>query len=202
MPHLRSRRAGDLDPCPELWSALDQGRGLRAILDDFYGRVFSDARLAPYFVHTNQQWLVDKQYSFLMEKFTGQEVYFGDRPRNAHHWMVISDELFDYREELLASCMRAWGLSEPMIARWRRYHEVFRKQIVKERPIGLKRNGVELPLEGFEEVDMSAGGLCDACERIFEVGATARYHVRTGKAYCARCLPEGATRLRTLPPAP
>lgn len=191
MSQPQRRRAGDLAPCPELWAALDGDRGLREILQRFYARAFEDPRLAPFFTHTNQAWVVGKQHSFLKEKFTGEKAYFGDRPRNAHHWMVISDELFDYREDMLAECMREWGLAEPMVQRWREYHEAFRKQIVKARPVALKRRGQALPLEGFDTLELSVGAICDGCGEVLEVGQQVRYHVRTGKAYGACCAVTG-----------
>ena len=44
---------------------------------------------------------IEKQYSFLKACITGEKCYFGNRPRNAHHWMIIDDALFDYRQALM-----------------------------------------------------------------------------------------------------
>ena len=189
----RRRRAGDLDPDPEMWAALDDGRMLRVILEDFYERVYSDPRLAHFFRRITRDRAVDKQYEFLRDKFLGTRNFFGDRPRNAHHWMVISHELFDYREELLEDCARSAGLEERFVTRWRALDERFRKQIVKDEPFPKKVRGRALPLEGYEEIELSAGGVCDGCHEVMAVGAVARYHVRTGEAYCERCAPELTT---------
>ena len=185
----RQRRAGDLDPDPDFWEALEEGRLLRGILEDFYARVFEDPRLAPFFQNVTKGRAIDKQYEFLRDKITGSRDYFGDRPRNAHHWMVIDDALFDYREELLAECARRAGLSERFVERWRALDECFRKQIVKAAPIPKKVRGQALPLEGYESLELTAGALCDGCEQAVDVGASIRYHVRTGKAYCSSCAP-------------
>ena len=172
-----------------MWEALEQGKLLRAILEDFYGRVYEDARLARFFEHVTMGRAIDKQYEFLRDKLLGTRDYFGDRPRNAHHWMVISDELFDYREALLSTCARDAGLDERWVARLRAISERFRKQIVKDAPIPKKVRGRALPLEGYEDLVLSAGALCDACGEPIEVGDAVRYHVRTGATYCARCAP-------------
>ena len=192
---------GDLDPDPEIWGALEGGEGLTRILTEFYTLVFDDPKLNHFFVGVTRQRAIEKQYNFLRQIFTGEKIYFGDRPRNAHHWMVISDELFDYREELFASCLRRYGLAEPLIARWRRVHERFRKQIVKDHPRPKKIRGKAIPFEGYGVVKLEVGSLCDGCAEELSVGDEARYHNRTGATYCLTCVP-GRESTRPPPLAP
>lgn len=189
----RSRRRstrGPLDPAPEIWADLGGGKLLREVLVHFYTRVFSDDRLSHFFEHVTMQRVVDKQYSFLYSKLAGVALYFGERPRNAHHWMVVSDELFDYRERLLESSLREFGVSERAIERIRGIDEAFRKQIVKTAPIQRRLGGAVLPLEGFGTVELTAATLCDACEDAIEVGEIGTYHRRTGQTYCEACASE------------
>lgn len=181
------RRKGDLAPDPEMWAALEQGVGLRRVLEDFYAQVYADERLAPFFRFTTRERAIDKQFAFLREIFTGEECYFGDRPYNAHHWMVISDELFDYREELMEQALRRCGLPEPLRRRFRAVDEVFRRQIVKSAPKPRKLRGADLPLEGLGEVVIAMGTLCDGCQGEIAAGSLARYHLRTGQTYCDPC---------------
>ena len=148
---------------------------------------FAQTGVLFFFVHTSLSWAIDHQYGFLAEILSGEKLYFGDRPRNAHHWMVISDELFDYREELMQRCLEEFGLSELDRAEWRAIEEVFRGQIVKDAPIPRKRHGVALPLEGYGELELSGGGLCDDCQGAIAIGTTVKYHLRTGKTYCPAC---------------
>src|SRR5690606_3152802 len=89
------RRYPEADPI--LWEALQQGRLLSKLLAVFYHRIFRDPLLAPFFEGVTESRLVEKQYNFLCQAITGEKVYFGERPRNSHHWMVVSDELFDHR---------------------------------------------------------------------------------------------------------
>lgn len=170
-----------------MWAAFEGGAGLSRVLADFYDRVFADERLAPFFRFTTRRRAIEKQYAFLREIFTGEEGYFGDRPYNAHHWMVVSDELFDYREQLMEACLRRAGLAEHLIERFRRVDEVFRKQIVKGAAKPRKLRGESLPLEGFESVTLSSGTLCDGCQDPLDAGREARYHVRTGRTFCPGC---------------
>ena len=177
----------EFPPDPEMWAALGEGALMAEILTDFYTRVFDDPVLAPYFVGVTKQRLIEKVYSFMRQIFTGEKLYFGDRPRNSHHWMVISDEIFDYREALMASCMRRAGLAEHLIARWQAIEESYRGDIVKARAFGRVIDGVEQPVDGFGETVLEVGALCDSCERVLDAGATVRYHLRLGHIYCEAC---------------
>jgi ferredoxin/truncated hemoglobin YjbI len=181
-------RAIQIPPDPEMWRALGEGSLLFTILDDFYTRVYNDERLASFFHEVTKQRAIEKQYLFLRQILTGEKVYFGDRPRNAHHWMVISDELFDYREELMASCLRHAGLAEPMVKRWLAMEERFRAEIVKAQPVARTMNGVELPLDGFGDEVLEVGSLCDGCGQEIAAGVQVRYHLRLGKTYCPSCV--------------
>jgi truncated hemoglobin YjbI len=189
MTATRSQPPKPLDPDPDLWSALGEGATLRAALDDFYAEVYADPRLSPFFEGVTRDRAAGKQYAFLAEIFTGRPHYFGERPRNAHSWMVISNELFDHREALMARALRRRGLGEAHVARCLAVDEAFRKQIVKDRPRGRRYGALELPAEGYDEEELAVGTLCDRCGGEMAAGERAHYHVRTGRAYCAPCWP-------------
>ena len=172
----------------EMWHALDKGRKLKTILDDFYSRVYKDERLSGFFENSTAQRSSEKQYLFMRQLFTGEKVYFGDRPKNAHHWMVISNELFDYRESLMAECLRDHNLPEHLVQRWIALDESFRKDIVKDKPWPKVINGVEMPLDGFEVMAIDVGTICDGCQQAIEAGEQVRYHVRLGLTYCSHCM--------------
>jgi ferredoxin-NADP reductase/ferredoxin/truncated hemoglobin YjbI len=175
-------------PDPELWKALRSGDLLMEVLQDFYSRVFKDEKLSSFFLGVvTIQRAIEKQYLFSRQVLTGEKIYFGDRPRNAHHWMVISEDLFDYREELMATCLREHGLPEPMVRRFREMEEFFRRDIVKSAAIPRTIGDIELPLDGFDELIMDVGTLCDSCGNEVAVGEKVIYHVRLGKIYCADC---------------
>jgi ferredoxin-NADP reductase len=178
----------EFPPDPEMWAALKQGELLHAILTDFYTQVFIDPVLSPYFMGVTKQRLIEKVYSFLRQVFTGEKMYFGDRPRNSHHWMVIPDDVFDYREKLMDDCIRRHGVPEHLIDRWRVIEESYRGDIVKIKPFGRVENGVEQPfVEGFDRIVMDVGTVCDSCQRIVEPGEEVRYHLRLGTVYCSDC---------------
>jgi len=178
----------EFPPDSEMWAALKEGEVMAAILTDFYTRVFEDSVLSPYFMGVTKQRLIEKVYSFMRQIFTGEKLYFGDRPRNTHHWMVIPDDVFDYREKLMDDCMRRHGLAEHLVERWRAIEESFRGDIVKSRPYGRVVDGIEMPaVEGFGNTVLEVGALCDSCTRILEPGEEVRYHLRLGHIYCGEC---------------
>ena len=87
----------------------------------------------------------------------------------------------------MENCLRRAGLAEEHVQAWLAVEMVFRKQIVKDAPFPRRMGGVELPLDGWELVELSSGGVCDGCSEEISIGASARAHVRTGRTLCAAC---------------
>ncbi|MGZ8256200.1 MAG: 2Fe-2S iron-sulfur cluster-binding protein [Gallionella sp.] len=170
-----------------LWAALQEGKLLREILLDFYTRVYQDPLLSPYFHGITMQRSMEKVYSFMQQVCTGENSYFGERPKNAHHWMVISDEIFSYRENLMRECQQRAGLSAAMSQRWFAIENFYKSDIVKAAPIPRQFAGRELPLDGYGEMVLDTGAICDGCARVIESGESIRYHLRLGTVYCTHC---------------
>lgn len=183
---------------PELWEALERGPKLRRILTDFYDRVYEDPRLSPYFHNVTKDRAIAKQYEFLADVFTGEIPFFGLKPFNAHHWMIISDDLFDYREELFESVLQSHGVPEELMRQWLAFHELFRRELVKNTQRGLIVDGKEHLREGFSQEQLTLDMVCDGCGHEMLTGSTGRMHLRTGQLYCQGC---GAKRLSGLPAA-
>ena len=188
----KTQRKGDLAPNPEMWAALKEGELLNEILEDFYTQVFDDPQMSPFFKDSTKERAIEKPYLFLKGVFTGEKCFFGERPRNAHHWMVISEELFDHRQQMLAATMRKHQLEEKFVQQWLAVDEVYRKQIVKSKAFGKKIGGVEIAVEGYDVETLTVGSMCDQCGVELVVGSTVTYHTRTGKVFCVNCTPEEA----------
>jgi truncated hemoglobin YjbI len=167
------RRLEDGDADPAFYAAIGGDATLRRVLDAFYDRVFVDPVLAPFFVKHDKATLKGKQFGFLRMRFTGERgLYMGQRPRNAHHWMVISDEQFDRRQALMAETLVAEGLLPAHVAQWLGIEEVFRRQIVKDRPWPLFYRGYTTYwVEGRRQETATVGTVCDACQAEIGVGA-------------------------------
>jgi NAD(P)H-flavin reductase/truncated hemoglobin YjbI len=174
------------EPDFEMWHALGEGVLLAEILSDFYDLVYADPELAPYFKVTKEH-VAGKQYAFLYQAFTGEDVYFGELPRNAHHWMVISDELFDHRERLMENTLHKHQFPPHLIQRWLALEESYRAQIVKKEAWPKIAFGQEFPLDGYESIEMEFGALCDGCGNAIDCGTQAHYHKYLGTVYCQNC---------------
>jgi ferredoxin/truncated hemoglobin YjbI len=174
-------------PDPALWAALGEGTLLMEILQDLYRQIYDDPGMRPFFEGTTMQRAIEKQYNFMYQILTGERVYFGEQPRNAHNWMVISDDLFDRRQDLLVGTARRHGLPDEAIDRWQALDESFRPDIVKDEPRPKIAFGQELPLEGNESLLLEYSTLCDSCTREIPAGEMVSYHVRLGTVYCGEC---------------
>lgn len=182
-----STRGGVLAPQLDIWEILGQGRILNLALKDFYSKVYQDEKLAIFFDGITIERAIEKQYSFLKSILTGERCYFGDHPRNAHHWMVISDDLFDYRENLLEQVLISHGLPDEVVRSLRSISEVFRRAIVKTEARPKRIAGRSLPLTGYSSLRLEVGCLCDHCEAEISAGETACYHNRLGTLKCNKC---------------
>lgn len=172
---------------PELWAALEDGKTVRRVLEDFYDRVYADPLLSPFFGRVTKDRVIDKQYSFMKQCVTGEKVYFGDRPRNAHHWMIISDALFDHRQSLMLQALDAQQLSADLIHRWVRIEEHFRPDMVKAEIWPRRVGDEDVFIEGFSSETLMEATVCDHCGAEIAAGTTVAYHRRLGQVSCRIC---------------
>ena len=184
-----SQEVTPLPPDPELWTALDGGRTVRAVLESFYESVYADALLRPYFERVTMDRVIGKQYAFLMQSITGEAVYIGERPRNSHHWMVIPDSVFDHRQKLMLDAQQAHGLTEELIERWSRYEEQYRPDIVKYSPWARRIGDQLVETERYDSLVLGEATVCDYCSLEIAAGTEVRYHVRLGQVGCKNCAP-------------
>jgi ferredoxin-NADP reductase/ferredoxin/truncated hemoglobin YjbI len=182
-----AEKLANLKPEPEIWAALENGPKLTRILEDFYAQVYVEVRLSPFFIGIPKSRAIEKQYEFLAHVLSGETQYLGLNPYNAHHWMVISDDLFDYREALFESVLHRHQVPAELIQRWMAMHELFRAEIVKPTARGLVSKGVEQPLHTHIVETLDIASVCDGCSEEIPAGAPVRYQYRIGTLHCAAC---------------
>ena len=176
-------------PDAALWAELDNGLTARAVLEAFYAKVYADPLIKPFFERSTMSRAIDKQYSFLKQCMTGEKMYFGDRPRNAHHWMIITPALFDHRQQLMIETLREHGLSESQIQRWTYFEEHYRPDMVKDKPLARRFGNTEILSEGFAVETLAESTMCDHCGSEVKSGVPVLYHRRLGTISCPACAP-------------
>ncbi len=184
-----NEKLAEIQSDPELWDALEHGHRMRRILENFYDELYEDPILNPFFHNATKERAISKQFAFLADIFGGTKHYFGLKPFNAHHWMVISDDVFDYREEMFDRHLRKDGLPEHLIRRWSAFHELFRREMIKPTERGMIIDGVEHLHQGFSFETLTVASMCDGCFQEMPLNSTGRMHRRTGQLFCEQCGP-------------
>ncbi|MBF5006117.1 globin domain-containing protein [Diaphorobacter caeni] len=178
-------------PAPDadaaLWDELGGDVKVRAVMEAFYAKVYADERLSPFFVKVTRERAIDKQFSFMKQCVTGEKIYMGDRPRNAHHWMIITHELFDHRRALMHDTLVEHGLGDTLIGRWTAYEEYFRPDIVKSAKLPRYLGDQMVASSGVTREVMGESGMCDQCQGEVAAGETVLLHHHMGTISCGRC---------------
>ncbi len=78
-----------------IYEAIGGEPALVAVVDDFYGRVLSDVRLAAFFAGANMPKLKGRQVEFFAAALGGPSLYQGASMRQAHAGRGISQADFD-----------------------------------------------------------------------------------------------------------
>ncbi|QNP49316.1 2Fe-2S iron-sulfur cluster-binding protein [Diaphorobacter aerolatus] len=180
------------EPDPGLWELLDGGVTARRVLEAFYVKVYADPVLAPFFQGVTKSRAIDKQFSFMKQCITGEKIYMGDRPRNAHHWMIITHEVFDRRQALMQETWREHGVADEVIARWVSIEEYFRPDIVKTYGWPRQVGDQLIHNDGFSREMLGESTLCDHCQQEVLAGETVLMHRRLGTISCKHCASSAA----------
>jgi hemoglobin len=103
---------------------------LRAVITDFYDRVFRDVMIGYMFEGKDRQRLIDKELELTSRFLGGADAYTGKGMREAHAALQIFGGHFDRRLQLLRNTLRDHGIDAEVAAAWIAHHESMRAQIV------------------------------------------------------------------------
>lgn len=93
-----------------IYTQIGGQEALETVVDDFYGRVLADDRLAPFFVGTNLPRLKGMQVEFFTGALDGPAIYRGRSMREVHRGRGIEQEHFDLVAEYLTESLLAAGV--------------------------------------------------------------------------------------------
>lgn len=98
-----------------IYDSIGGSGAVRAAVDDFYGRVLADPRLAPFFTGTDLNRLKAHQRAFIAAAIGGPEIYAGRDMASAHAGRGIADADFDAVVSHLANTLTGLGVPEETI---------------------------------------------------------------------------------------
>ena len=116
-------------------SVYDQIGGfaaLRKLIVEFYNRVLDDDELAPIFVNSNMERVIDHQTKFFAMLFGGPASYTDDELKKIHDNIKIKNEHFDLTKEHFIETLEDFDLNADHIDHVSNEFEIRRKLIVSE----------------------------------------------------------------------
>jgi hemoglobin len=117
---------------PQLFERIGAEK-LRAVITDFYHRVFGDLMIGFLFEGKDQQRLIDKEWEFTAH-FLGADVPYTGKPmRQAHANSPIFGGHFERRLQLLRHAMAAHEVDAEVARVWIEHQQALRAQITVDR---------------------------------------------------------------------
>lgn len=97
----------------------------------FYDKAYAHPWLSKFFTDKPQEVLENQQTDFMVQLMGGPKAYGGKSPKSAHQHMVISDELFTLRAQLLSDSIKEAGIADDLRQEWMKVDATFRRALVK-----------------------------------------------------------------------
>jgi hemoglobin len=105
------------------------GDRLRAVITDFYRRVFADVMIGFLFDGKDMQRLIDKEWEFTAQLLGGEVRYSGRPIREAHAASPILGGHFERRYKILEETLADHGVPEAVRAAWLGHTRSLRAQV-------------------------------------------------------------------------
>ena len=109
------------------------GDALRAIITDFYRRVFDDVMIGFMFTGKDRARLIDKEWELAARMLGGEVRYSGKSMTAAHARVPITGGHFDRRTQILRETLAAHAVAPDIQDAWLGHVEALRAQITADR---------------------------------------------------------------------
>jgi hemoglobin len=106
---------------------------LRAVIEDFYSRVFGDVMIGFLFEGKDRQRLIDKEYEFTAHLLGADVKYTGRPMRVAHAQSPIFGGHFERRLQILRETLRDHAVDADVAKAWIDHSLALRAQITKDK---------------------------------------------------------------------
>ena len=114
-----------------LFNRLGGKPTLERVHKTFYDLAYAHDWLRPYFTDKPQEILEQQQTDFMSGLMGGPKSYAGKTPKMAHQHMVISEELFEARKQLLSDALKQEGISDALSAEWLAVDSTLKRALLK-----------------------------------------------------------------------
>ena len=115
-----------------LFDELGGEPALRAIIDDFVGRIFRDMMIGFFFRNSDQRRIAELEYQHAAEHLGGPVKYRGKPLGQAHGPHRIMGGQFNRRRELLRKTLADHKAPEHVIAAWLAHNDALRSVITAD----------------------------------------------------------------------
>lgn len=132
----------DLGIASQLEQASSRGRKLferlggRPTLDRvhkiFYEKLYAHSWIGKYFAGINKELITNQQSDFMGMLFGGPKIFSGRMPIDAHMHMMITEELFEVRHQLLRESLTESKINEPEFSEWLAVDAAFKRILIKK----------------------------------------------------------------------
>ncbi len=97
----------------------------------FYDKIYAHPWIGKYFEHQPQHLIEAQQNDYMIQLMGGPKCYAGQAPNVVHGYMMITEELFDLRSQLLSEAIEETGVSDALRQEWIAANEMFKAVLVK-----------------------------------------------------------------------
>jgi len=115
----------------------------------FYDKVYKHPWLKQYFQQVPQQHIEDQQVDFMQKVLGGENLYVGKAPPVAHMHILINEEIFQVRKQLLEEAFIEAGAKQALIDKWLTLDDSFKRVIFKDSAAQCKRRFKTDPILDF-----------------------------------------------------
>ena len=117
---------------PELFAKIGEAK-LRAVVSDFYSRIFGDVMIGFLFEGKSRQHLIDREYEFTASFLGGDVKYTGRPMRTAHAQSPIFGGHFERRLQILRETLRDNAVDPDVQKVWIDHTLALRAQITTDK---------------------------------------------------------------------
>ena len=98
----------------------------------FYDKVYKHPWLKLYFDHIPQQLIENQQVDFMQKVLGGENLYVGKAPPAAHMHVLINEEIFKVRKQLLEEAFVEAFAKQELIDKWLALDNSFKRVLFKD----------------------------------------------------------------------